>query len=204
MFLKKLIAQEIIMKKSYPYILTIGSLIGLVASFLLLIETITLTKNPTADLPCNINPFVSCTNAINSSQGAIFGFPNPILGIIAFSMLLTIGIAMFFDTKPNKNFWLILNLALLAKVLLVIWFFYQSVYVLGTLCIFCMVVWSVSWPLFLYTTIWNYLEGSFPKSALDPFYLFIIKNHIIILTTWYILIAFLILFQFKDFFLVIN
>lgn len=201
-------------KKTFPYILIIGSIVGLLASFFLMIDTISLIKDPQTDLPCNLNPFISCGNAILSEQGEVFGFPNPLLGIISFSMLLSAGILLLLQkphyetvtkTKGEKIFWLFVNLGLLASFIFVIWFLYQSLYSLGTLCIYCMVVWVITWPLFLYNTIWNLKENNFSlvlnahfqKSIED----FLQNYHLQILILWYLAVILAVLTRFKDFFL---
>lgn len=189
-------------QKSYPYILIVGSIIGLLASFSLTVDTIKFIKNPNVSLPCNINPFLSCTSVASTWQAAVFGFPNSLLGIISFSMLLTIGIMFFCEGKAKKRLWLLVNLGALAAMVFVMWFFYESVYRIGSLCVYCMTVWAVTWPIFLYTTVWNWREGHFeitpPKKA--SFFNFISKNHTQILIAWYLLIIFLILLKFRDFF----
>jgi uncharacterized membrane protein len=196
-------------QKLFPWILIIGSLVGLVASFLLTLDTIKLVVNPEANIPCNINPFVSCKNAALSWQGEVFGFPNSILGIIAFSMLLAVGVMLFSGGRARKPLWLFVNLGTLASTLFVIWFIYQSLYNLGTLCIYCMIVWAVIWPIFLYTTIWNFREDHFKFSFLKVraqekignFFNFISRNHIHFLTAWYAIIVFLIIARFNEYFL---
>ncbi|MEK7116726.1 MAG: vitamin K epoxide reductase family protein [Patescibacteria group bacterium] len=195
-------------QKSYPYILIIGSIIGLAASFLLTLDTIKLIQNPVADIPCNINPFISCGNAAISWQGHVFGFPNSILGLVAFSMLLAVGVMLFSGGRAKKPLWLLANLGLLTAVAFVIWFIYESLYSLGSLCVYCMIIWAVIWPLFLYTTVWNFKEEHFILSSLktktqnkiDMIMNFISRNYIQILIIWYLIILLLILFQFKDFF----
>lgn len=168
------------------------------ASFFLMLNTISLIENPQTDLPCNINPFISCGDAILSKQGQIFGFPNPLLSIISFSMLLATGLMLLAGGRAHKLYWQLVNLGLLGSIIFVLWFFYQSLYQLGTLCLFCLVVWVVTWPLFLYTTIWNYRE----KHLLENTALrFLSKNHITILILVYALGIILILFKFRDFFL---
>ncbi|MEK7642311.1 MAG: vitamin K epoxide reductase family protein [Patescibacteria group bacterium] len=186
------------MTKTYSYILIIGSIIGLLASFLLMLNTISLIENPQVDLPCNINPFISCSNAILQEQGQVFGFPNPLLGIVSFSMLLATGIMLAYGARAHKTYWQLVNLGLLASFVFVLWFIYQSLYVLGTLCVYCMVTWSVTWPLFLYTTVWNYRE----KHLLEnPLLAYISKNHKNILPLFYIIVIVLIIWQFRDYFL---
>lgn len=199
------------LQKLYPYILIVGSIIGLLASFLLTIDTFELIKNPGVELPCNINPFVSCTSVATTWQSSVFGFPNTLLGITAFAMLFAIGIMLLFggsnsslldkvtgENRARRPLWLLLNLGTLASMIFVMWFFYQSVYNIASLCIYCMMVWVVTWPIFLYTTVWNFREDHF--KFFPNLFQFVSKYHIQILITWYLLIIFLILFQFRYFF----
>ena len=183
------------MQKKYPLILVIGSIIGLLASFILTIDTIKLIENPNVELPCNLNPFISCTSVATAWQGSVLGFPNSLLGIIFFSIFLTAGIILMTGGNFSKKFSLFLNFLSLGAMLSVFWFFYQSVYQIGSLCLYCMTVWSITWPIFLYTTIWNNL--SLPSKLRE----FITKNHLSILIIWYVAIIVLILFRFRDFFL---
>jgi len=44
----------------------------------------------------------------------------------------------------------------------VLWLISQSVFVLGTLCPWCMVTWSVTIPLFWALTLYNLREGNIP------------------------------------------
>jgi uncharacterized membrane protein len=186
-------------QKSYPYILIVGSIIGLFASFILTVDTIIFIKNPNTNIPCNINPLVSCTNVASKWQSEIFGFPNALLGIVAFSMLLAIGIMLFSGGRAKKPLWLLVNLGTLAAMIFVLWFFFESVYSIGSLCIYCMITWAVTWPLFLYTTVWNFRENHFDNKG-EKFFHFISKYHAQILIAWYAIIILLILFQFRNFF----
>lgn len=204
------------LNKTYHWVLMVGSIIGLLASFLLTIDTIKIIENPNADVPCNLNPFVSCTNVATVWQGNVFGFPNSLLGIVAFSMLFAVGVMLFSGGRSKKPLWLLVNLGTLAAVIFVIWFFYQSVYNIGSLCIYCMVVWFVTWPIFLYTTIWNFKENHFSidktrrksflflkprhQNIIDSTMHFVSKNHIHFLLGWYALVIIAILLQFRDFF----
>jgi len=185
-------------QKSFPYILIVGSLIGLLASFVLTVDTIEFIANPNVNLPCNINPFISCTSVANTWQASVFGFPNSLLGIAAFAMLFAIGVMLFSGGRAKKPLWLLVNLGTLAAMIFVMWFFYESVYRIGSLCIYCMIIWAVTWSLFLYTTVWNFRENHF--NFWLPFFRFISKYHVQILILWYVFIVFLILFHFRYFF----
>lgn len=202
-------------QKSFPYILIIGSIVGLLASFVLTVDTIKLIGNPEVYLPCNINPFVSCTSVASTWQSKVFGFPNSLLGITSFAMLFAVGVMLLSGGRSKKPLWLLVNLGTLAAMVFVMWFFFESVYRIGSLCIYCMIVWAVTWPLFLYTTIWNFRENHFEISPPTPSYTkrgqkiqkwvdlimhFISRNHFQILASWYLVIILLILSHFRDFF----
>lgn len=197
-------------QKSYPYILIVGSLIGLLASFILGVDTMKFLKNPDISLLCNINPFISCTSVASTWQSEIFGFSNSLLGITAFSMLFAIGVMLLSGGRSKKPLWLLVNLGCLAAIIFVAWFFFESVYRIGSLCLYCMVTWVVTWPLFLYTTVWNFREEHFTLPSLraktqekiNSFFHFVSRNHIQILSAGYFLAILLILFQFRDFFFV--
>lgn len=201
-------------QKIYHYILIVGSIIGLLASFVLTVDTIKLIGNPKVYLPCNINPFISCTSVASTWQSMVFGFPNPLLGIAAFSMLFAIGVMLYSGGRSKKPLWLLVNLGTLASMVFVMWFFYESVYKIGVLCIYCMATWAVTWPLFLYTTVWNFREGHFilpqrpnfakatlgKQKGIDSFFHFVSRNHLQILIIWYAAIILLILLHFRTFF----
>jgi uncharacterized membrane protein len=195
-------------QKIYHHILIVGSIIGLVSSFVLTVDTIKFIKNPAVNLPCNINPFISCTSVANTWQSQVLGFPNSLLGIAAFAMLFAVGVMLFSGGRSKKPLWLLVNLGTLAAMVFVMWFFYESVYKIGSLCIYCMITWAVTWPLFLYTTVWNFREEHFvfpflkPKQQKlsDSIFHFISRNHVQILIIWYLFIIFAILLHFRDFF----
>lgn len=194
--------------KYYPYILIVGSLIGLLASFFLMLSTIELIKDPAAQVPCNISPFVSCSGSATSWQGEVFGFPNPLLGLVSFSMLFAIGVMLFSGGRSKKPLWLLVNLGTLASFVFVMWFIYQSLFNIGSLCVYCMTTWVVTWPIFLYTTIWNFEEKHFEWSGfkvttqnkIGSFFRVVSDYHLQILVVWYLAVIFLILYHFKDFF----
>jgi uncharacterized membrane protein len=203
-------------QKTFHYILIIGSIVGLLASFVLTVDTIKFIENPDVNLPCNINPFISCTSVASTWQSKVFGFPNSLLGITAFAMLFAIGVMLFSGGRAKKPLWLLVNLGTLAAMIFVMWFFFESVYRIGSLCIYCMMVWAVTWPLFLYTTVWNFRENHFSIEAtakksflflkikhqkgIDAFFHFVSRNHTQILIAWYLIIIVLILFRFRYFF----
>lgn len=146
-------------KNVLPMLLTILGAIGFLAAFVLTNEKIELIKNPSYQAPCNISPLISCTSVMKTPQAELFGFPNSLLGIAGFAIVVTVGMALLAGANFKRWFWLGLQAGTLLGVVFVHWLFYQSVYIIGALCPYCMVVWSVTIPIFLYTTIYNFREG---------------------------------------------
>ena len=184
--------------KSYPYILIMSGIIGILTSFLLVLDKIELLKNPNLELPCNINPLISCGPVINTWQASVFfGIPNPMFGIIGFSIVLTIGLLTLFNASPNQKFWKLFIIGISLATLFTHWLIFQSVFQIGALCLYCMITWAVVWPLFFFTIIKNIKEKTTPLSKFENF---LITNTYQLFSSWYVAIILLILFKFRDFF----
>ncbi len=187
--------------KIYPYILIVGAAIGLIAAGVLMNDKVKLLVDHTFNPNCNLNPIFSCTSVMKSKEASAFGFPNPIIGLAGFGMVLSAGMAMLAGRKFKRWFWLCLQAGTLFGVLFVHWLFRESVYEIGALCLYCMAVWSVTIPIFWYTLLYNLRQGFIktPKS-LQKVVNFAQTNHLGILILWYITIAALILHRFWYFF----
>lgn len=73
------------------WILVVCGLIGLVAAIELIIQKISVLSDPDFVPNCDINPVLSCGSVINTEQASLFGFPNPILGVIGFTVVIMFG-----------------------------------------------------------------------------------------------------------------
>lgn len=125
--------------------------IGWFASFELLTEYIHRLKDPGYVPNCNVSVLVSCTDNMGSWQGNIFGFSNTIIGVAAFIAPIVVGTALLSGARFSRWFWQLYQLGLLGAAVLVFWLAHQSIFSLGRLCPWCMVVWTVTIPLFWWT-----------------------------------------------------
>ena len=146
----------LVLDKAFPLILIIFGLTGLLASSTINIEKVSLLKNPDVALVCDINPIYSCGNVINSKQASIFGFSNELMGIAMFSAIITVGVIVLSGTKLKPWIWKLFMLGMVGSMAFVLWFFYQSVYVIGSLCIFCSIVWFSTWTITTALFAWAY------------------------------------------------
>lgn len=178
-------------------LLAVLGFIGFVASADLSIEKVHLLKDPAYEPSCNLSPLLSCGSVMVTPQAEAFGFPNPFIGVAGFAIVTTVGMALLAGARFKRWFWLGLQAGTLFGVVFVTWLQYQSIYNIGALCPWCMIVWSVTIPIFLYVLIYNLREGhiktrGFWKASSG----FIQKNHGNILTGWYALIFLAILTHF--------
>jgi len=127
----------------------IAGIVGLAASATLTVEKISMLKNPSYRPSCSINPVLSCGSVMVTPQASLLGFPNPLLGIAAFSVVVVIGVLAVAKVRLPHWFWVGLMIGTGVGVVFVHWLAYQSLYVIGALCPYCMVVWSVTIPLFV-------------------------------------------------------
>lgn len=190
-----------ILKRTLPQVmgilLVVLGAIGFLASADLSIEKIQLLKDPSYQPTCNISPILSCGSVMETDQAAAFGFPNMFIGLAGFAAVLTVGMALLAGAKFKRWFWLGLQAGALFGVIFVTWLQYQSIYTVGVLCPYCMVVWVVTIPAFLYIFIYNLREGHIQlPSRLKSIGEFIQRQHGTILIVWYLLIILAILEHF--------
>lgn len=141
--------------------LVVAGAVGLLASLALSIEKIEKLQNPDGGLSCDFSVLVQCSTNLDSPQGAVFGFPNPYLGLIGFSLVMGVGVAVWAAPALARWFWAMLNVGIAGAFVFVLWLISQSIFVLGTLCPWCLVVWTVTIPLFFFTTARNARRGIF-------------------------------------------
>lgn len=138
---------------------------------------------------------------MRSKQAAVFGFPNPLIGLVGFTAVVTVGIAMLAGAKFKRWFWLGLEAGTVFGLGFIHWLFFQSVYRIHALCIYCMIVWTVTIPIFLYVTLYNFRSGNITTpQRLKRLAGFIERNHGNILLLWYIILVTLILHYFWYYF----
>lgn len=198
---KKLLRKEekIVFAKVYPFILVVGGIIGILAASILTIEKIHLAENSNYISSCSISPVVACSPVIGSWQGRVFGFPNPLLGIVGFTAILVVGMTLLAGAKISKRwYWLSFQAGTIFGLGFVIWLFSQSVYDIGKLCVYCMVVWAVTIPIFWTTLAYNIREGHIKvKGKIRE----LLANHFgKIIAVNYLLAVILIFIRFSDYF----
>lgn len=142
--------------------LIVAGALGLLAAFELSLEKILVLADPGHVPSCNVGVLVSCSTNLGSWQGSLFGFPNPFIGLMAWPVVITIGVAVLAGARFARWFWVGFNVGVAGAIVFVGWLIAQSIYVLGVLCPWCMLTWSVTIPVFLAVTLHNLREGHIP------------------------------------------
>ena len=147
--------------------------VGWWAAFALAADKVLLAIEPGSDLSCNVSLLVQCGANLESWQGSVFGFPNPLIGLAGWAAVAVVGCLVLARVSLAPWFWIAFNLGVAAALAFVVWLIAQSIFVLGTLCPWCMVTWAVTIPLFWAVTLHNASWGRFGEwmaRAVGPAY----------------------------------
>jgi uncharacterized membrane protein len=179
------------------WVLTVGGLAGALAAFVLTVEKVALLKDPSYTPSCSINPILSCGSIMTTAQAEVFGFPNPLLGVATFPVLAATGAAVLAGARLPRWWWLAVQGGALAGAGFVHWLFFQSLYRIGALCPYCMVVWVVMIVTFTYLTLHNAERGRLPglRRAVRP----LLRVHSAVALLWVLALTALIAVRFWDY-----
>jgi uncharacterized membrane protein len=139
----------------------LGGFAALIAAFVLTVEKFHLYENPNAILSCSFNAVLDCSTVMQTWQASVFGFPNMIIGLMAFPVVITFALAGMVGVKFPR-WWLILaNVKFLLGTLFAYWLFFQSLYVIEVLCPWCLIVTTSCTLLFAGLTHYNLKNNTF-------------------------------------------
>ena len=145
--------------KGYALFLLIVGVIGIVAAFALSFEKIHQLKFPEEAPSCDFSVLVQCGKNLSSWQGELFGFPNPIIGLMAWPVVLATAAGIFAGARYANWYWRAFTVFNFGAFVFVLWLFTQSVFSLGTLCPWCIVTWLATIPLFWVNLFWTMKHG---------------------------------------------
>lgn len=143
-------------------VLLITGVAGIWAALALTLDKLAVLADPNADLDCNFSIVVQCGANLQSWQGSVFfGVPNPIWGLLGWVAPIAVAVALMAGARFQTWFWLVFNAGIAAALAFCIWLMGQSIFVLGTLCPWCMLTWAATILAFWTLTFWNLRQGRF-------------------------------------------
>jgi uncharacterized membrane protein len=148
----------------YAVWLIIASVFGWWAAFQLTVEKFALLENPDTTLNCDVSVFVQCGTNLQSWQGSVFGFPNPIIGLTGWMAPLVVGVAILAGARFPRGVWARSGLGLAWAFGFICWLIGQSFFDLHTLCPWCALTYVVVIPTFYSTVLQLFQNGTFRVS----------------------------------------
>lgn len=173
--------------------------IGLVTSFVLSVEEFHLLQNPDAILSCSINVVLNCSEVMKTWQASVFGFPNMLIGLMAFPVVITTAIAALAGAKLPRWFWITATICFGLGLVFAYWLFFNSVYAIQILCPWCLVVTVTTTILFETIMRYSLRENIFnlTKKTNDSVQKFLKQDYDKLLTaSWLLLLAVLVVLKF--------
>ncbi len=122
-------------------VMLLGSVAGFIASFLLTVDKIKILKDSQFNPSCNISEVLNCKSVMLSKQAEVFGFPNSLIGIGAFAIFIAVAVAILGGVRFPTWFWSVALVGVVLGILFSHWLAYQTTFVIGALCPYCMVAW---------------------------------------------------------------
>ncbi|MCF3178906.1 vitamin K epoxide reductase family protein [Streptomyces polychromogenes] len=181
--------------RALALLLVITGAAALLAAWVITIDKFKLLEDPNFTPGCSLNPVVSCGNIMKSEQASAFGFPNPMLGLVAYGIVICVGMSLLAGARFARWYWLTLNAGMLFGVGFCAWLTYQSLYNINSLCLWCCLAWVCTILMFWYVTSHNIRQRMLPapgwlRGFLDEFTWVLPALHIgiigmLILTRWW-------------------
>ncbi|MGV0742047.1 vitamin K epoxide reductase family protein [Mycolicibacterium sp. XJ870] len=172
----------------------IAGIVGLAASLTLTYEKIEILINPDYVPSCSLNPVLSCGSVMVTPQASAFGFPNPMIGIVAFTLVVVTGVLAVADVRLPRWYWSGLAVGSLLGAAFVHWLIFQSLYRIGALCPYCMGVWAVIIPLLVVVS-----SIALRPLGANPVARVIYQWRWSLVTLWFTALVLLILVRFWDY-----
>lgn len=126
------------------WVLLVCGILGLAAGIALTLDRIQILIDPTFVPACSINPVISCGSVMVTEQGKFFGFPNPLLGLPAFTVIIVTAVLSIGRIKLPRWWWAGQAVGSAFGVVFVGYLIFQSIYRIHALCPYCMVVWTIT------------------------------------------------------------
>jgi uncharacterized membrane protein len=166
-------------------VLLLGGLVGWLSALELQVGKEFLLANPGASLACDVNPFISCGSVMMTWQSAALGIPNMAIGLGGFAIMGAIGALMLSGTAlPTWFRWARLG-GMTFAFGYVHFLAISAIFVIRALCPWCMVVWTVTAPMFFVTLARTIEHGDLrlPAPLAN-----LLRRWVLLSVAWYLLV----------------
>ena len=143
----------------------VTGLLGFYGAATLVYERLQLFLDAGHRTSCDINSWLSCGTVMRTPQAEAFGFPNPFIGIVAYTVVVAVALAVLAGARFAAWYWWGLQLGVTLGWVFVLWLWWQTTFEINALCLYCMLVWVMQTVLLVHTTTRNLRGGVLPAPA---------------------------------------
>lgn len=118
----------------------VGSVLSLIASFVLSVEALILAGDPDTVLACSVNVVLNCATVALHPTAELLGFPNSFFGLMAEPVVMTVAIAGLAGVKFPKAFMAVAQGFYTLGFVFALYLLSVSYFVIGALCPWCLLV----------------------------------------------------------------
>lgn len=182
-------------------IMLAGAVAALSAAFVLTLEKFHLYENPDAVLSCSINLVLNCSTVMQTWQSHVFGFPNMLIGLMAYPVLITVAVAGIAGVKFPRWFMTAATIGIFLGLVFSYWLFFNSVYVIEVLCPWCLIVTTATTLIFSSFLHFNLKSDTYklPVKINDKVQRFLKGGyHQMIVLSWIALMVVLVILKFGE------
>ncbi|MGW1890548.1 vitamin K epoxide reductase family protein [Streptomyces sp. NPDC002004] len=151
--------------RAFAVLLIVTGAAGLLASWVITLDKFKLLENPGFVPGCSLNPVVACGSVMKSPQASAFGFPNPMLGLVCYAVVVCVGTGLLAGARFPRWYWLTFTAGTLFGVAFCTWLQFQSLYRINALCLWCVLAWIATIVMFWYVTSLVVREQLLPAPA---------------------------------------
>jgi len=149
----------------FAWITIITGLGSLIAASVLVGERIQIYLDENTKTSCDWGGAFSCSSVMKSEAAQAFGFPNPFIGLVGFTVLVVIGVTVLSGASMPRWYWIGFQVGVLAAFAFLVWLYSEALYVIGALCIYCMICWLMMTILMFVSLGRSILTGVLPAPA---------------------------------------
>lgn len=179
----------------------VAAVAGLAAAFTLTVEKFHLLENPDAILSCSFNLVLNCASVMKTWQASVFGFPNSLIGLMGYAVVITVAIAGLSSVRFPRKFMQAAQICYGLGLVFAYWLFFQSVFVIQILCPWCLVVTFVTTIVFETLLRYNLRENNFnlPKKTHQKVNDWLKKDYdMVVVAGWLVLMIALVFIKFGE------
>ncbi len=146
----------------YAILSLLTGILAFASSAMLVYEHLQIAKDASHVSVCDMNAILNCGTVMRTPFAEAFGFPNPYIGLVGYAITITIATAMLAGARFSRWYWLCMNVGHVLAFCFILYLWFNTTFVIGALCLFCMIVWIMQTILMTKTTAYNIQTGVIP------------------------------------------